>query len=158
MDPLVKKVLWYGGAYLLVAGAAVGYIALTGTLSKRPLDEEMVAHGSALYAQHCARCHGANLEGQMGWQTRRADGTIPAPPQDHSGHTWQHSDRQLFDTIKLGGALFARHGERSEMPAYREHMGDADIWAVIAFVKSRWPQEIREQQMRANLLGSFEHH
>ena len=159
MDPLIRKILWFGGAYLLFAGAAAGYIALTGSLAKRPtLDAEMVAEGAALYARHCAKCHGANLEGQAGWQTRRADGTIPAPPQDSAGHAWQHSDRQIFDIIKLGGALFARRGERSEMPAYRETLSDGEVWAVIAFIKSRWPPEIRDQQMRVNLLGSFEHH
>ena len=60
--------------------------------------------------------------------------------------------------IKLGGALFARRGETSEMPAYRGTLSDADIWATIAFIKASWPDEVRAQQLRANLMGSFEHH
>ena len=36
--------------------------------------------GAALYAQHCASCHGARLEGQPDWQTAGADGVLPAPP------------------------------------------------------------------------------
>ena len=159
MDPFVKKVLWFGGAYLLFAGAAAGYILLTGTLAKRTgFDAELAAQGSTLYAQHCAKCHGVNLEGQPGWETRRRDGTIPAPPQNDSGHTWEHADRQIFDIIKLGGALFSRRGERSEMPAFRGTLSDAEIWAVIAFLKSRWSPEIRDEQTRANLLGGLSHH
>lgn len=160
MDPLIKKVVWFGAAYLFVATAAVGYIVLTGSFAGRGtgFDPATVARGQAHYVEHCARCHGANLEGQKGWETRRADGTVPAPPQDETGHTWQHPDRQIFDIIKLGGGIFSKRGERSEMPAYRESLSDPDIWAVIAFIKSTWPDEVRDRQMRANMLGSFEHH
>ncbi len=160
MDPLIKKVVWFGAAYLFVAAAAVGYIALTGSFAGRGigLDPAAVARGQALYGEHCARCHGANLEGQKGWETRRADGTVPAPPQNETGHTWQHSDRQIFDIVKLGGGIFSKRGERSEMPSYRDSLSDPDIWAVIAFIKSTWPQEVRDRQLRANMLGSFEHH
>jgi mono/diheme cytochrome c family protein len=159
LDPLIRKVLWFGGAYLAVAAAAVGYFWLTGAMAERTgPDPETVARGRALYGEHCGRCHGERLEGQAGWQTRRANGTVPPPPLDASGHAWQHSDRQLFDMIKLGGALFARRGETSEMPAYRTTLSDAEIWAVIAAIKDAWPEETRLQQFRANLLGSFEHH
>lgn len=160
MDPLVKKIAWFGGAYLVVAAAAVGYIVLTGTFAGRgtDLDPQTVARGQAHYVTHCARCHGANLEGQKGWETRRPDGTVPAPPQDASGHTWQHPDRQIFDYIKLGGGIFSKRGERSEMPGFGADLSDPEIWALIAFIKSRWPEDVRASQLRANMLGGFEHH
>jgi len=160
MDPLVKKVAWFGGAYLFVAAATVGYIVLTGSFAGRGsgLDPETVARGKVQYDAHCARCHGANLEGQKGWETRRADGTVPAPPQDETGHTWQHPDRQIFDYIKLGGGTFSKRGERSEMPGFGSELSDPEIWDVIAYIKSRWPEEVRDRQFRANALGAFEHH
>ena len=158
MDPLVKKIAWFGGAYLFVAAVVALYIARTGSFAGRGtgLNPETVARGQTHYVTHCARCHGNNLEGQPGWQTRRADGTIPAPPQNETGHTWQHPDRQIFDYIKLGGGIFCRGDERSEMPAFGDDLTDPDIWAVIAFLKSTWPEDIRKKQMRANFV--FEHH
>ena len=40
----------------------------------------LVAQGEILYQQHCASCHGVNLEGQPDWRRRSDDGTLPAPP------------------------------------------------------------------------------
>jgi mono/diheme cytochrome c family protein len=36
------------------------------------------------------------------------------------------------------------------MPAYQEMLSDAEIWAVLAFIKSRWPAAIRTQQEQQN--------
>jgi mono/diheme cytochrome c family protein len=32
------------------------------------------------------------------------------------------------------------------MPAFGNVLTDAEIWAVLAYIKSRWPTEIRERQ------------
>ena len=32
------------------------------------------------------------------------------------------------------------------MPAFGQTLSDAEIWAVLAFIKSRWPEEIRARQ------------
>ncbi len=111
-----------------------------------PANVAEVARGRALYAAHCAACHGANLEGQPDWQRRKPDGRLPAPPHDASGHTWHHADAQLFALTKQGLAPFAPRGYESEMPAYAGILGDDEIWAILAFVKSSWPTEIRARQ------------
>ncbi len=46
------------------------------------LDSARVAQGAALYAQYCAECHGANLEGAVDWKQRQPDGSLPPPPHD----------------------------------------------------------------------------
>ena len=33
------------------------------------INEEQIALGAQLYAQYCANCHGANLEGAPNWKT-----------------------------------------------------------------------------------------
>jgi len=38
-------------------------------------DPDRVARGAVLYAQHCAACHGANLEGAPDWKKRLLDGS-----------------------------------------------------------------------------------
>jgi Cytochrome C oxidase, cbb3-type, subunit III len=67
-----------------------------------PDDAAQVALGQAVYAAQCARCHGANLEGQPNWRERMANGRLPAPPHDASGHSWHHPDAVLFGITKHG--------------------------------------------------------
>jgi len=114
-------------------------------------DPAQVALGRRVYAEHCASCHGANLEGQPNWQARRPDGRLPAPPHDATGHTWHHPDAQLIELTKKGltGIL---PGYESDMPAFEGVLTEAEIAAVIAFIKSTWPPEIRRR--REERLGT----
>ena len=109
-------------------------------------DPQLVARGAVVYQQSCAACHGANLEGQPNWRQMNADGTLPAPPHDASGHTWHHSDQVLFEATKWGSAAVAGSNFKSAMPVYAGVLDDSDIWAVLAFIKSRWPPEIQAAQ------------
>ena len=40
------------------------------------------------------------------------------------------------------------------MPGFEGRLADADIWAIIAFMKSRWPEEARERQKAAKREGA----
>lgn len=115
-------------------------------------DPELVALGATVYGEHCAVCHGANLEGEPDWQRRKADGTLPAPPHDETGHTWHHGDRLLFDYTKLGGeealAMRGVAGFESGMPGFGHVLGDDEIRVILAFIKSTWPEDIRRHQQR----------
>ena len=106
--------------------------------------------GAALYAEHCASCHGAELEGAPNWRRQGEDGLYPAPPHDATGHTWHHGDRMLFDYTKLGGeGLFAARGItnfESGMPGFAEILTDDLIRDVLAFIKSTWPEPLRQHQ------------
>ena len=113
-------------------------------------DAETVALGDEVHAKHCASCHGASLEGQPKWRERRADGRLPAPPHDESGHTWHHSDQQLFELTKYGPAAFVGGGYESDMQGYEGVLTDSEILAVLAFIKSTWPNEIRERHDQIN--------
>ena len=119
-----------------------------------PRDAAKVALGAKVYAQHCAACHGAKLEGQPDWRRRLSSGRMPAPPHDESGHTWHHPDHLLFGITK-GGLVppYAPAGYRSDMPALGGKLGDDEIWAVLAYIKSQWTsREIRDT--RAEMLRS----
>jgi len=113
-------------------------------------DPRQVALGATVYAARCAQCHGANLEGQPDWQQRRANGRLPAPPHDASGHTWHHPDEVLFGITKNGMSPYAPADYESDMPAFAGTLTDDEIAAAIAFIKSRWPPDIRARQAHIN--------
>jgi len=110
----------------------------------------LVAQGETLYRQHCAACHGANLEGQPDWHTLGANGRFPAPPQDQRGHSWMHSDRELLHTIKASVYDVAPPGYVSDMPAFEGALSDREVTAILAFIKSRWPIGVRAYQAYLN--------
>jgi mono/diheme cytochrome c family protein len=116
------------------------------------LEDRNLSAGQILYTNNCASCHGAKLEGQPNWQSPNSDGILPAPPHDATGHTWHHDNELLFEYTKLGGkgALAARGitDFNSGMPAFDGVVSDEDIWDILAFIKSTWPE--REQDAQAS--------
>lgn len=104
-----------------------------------------IAIGQRVYAQNCASCHGANLEGQPNWRAPLANGSMPAPPHDITGHTWHHGDQYLFEVTKRGGQA-ASPDAPSGMPAFGDRLSDAEIEAVLAYIKSTWPPDIQAAQ------------
>lgn len=143
-------------AALVVAAAVAGAAALLPGRGQpgaaRPAidaaDPAQVALGRRVYAERCAGCHGAGLEGQPDWRSRRADGRLPAPPHDASGHTWHHPDGVLFRITRHGPAAMVGEGYASDMPGFAEVLLDAEIRAALAFIKSTWPEREREFQER----------
>jgi mono/diheme cytochrome c family protein len=112
----------------------------------------VLVEGRAIYGQYCARCHGANLEGQPNWRTRLPSGRLPAPPHDANGHTWHHSDRMLFEITKKGTAAVVGGGYESDMPGFEGVLSDDQIRSVLAFIKSTWPE--REQRFQERVSQS----
>jgi mono/diheme cytochrome c family protein len=112
------------------------------TFLGEPVRPAQIARGQGVYAASCAACHGAKLEGQPDWKRRLANGRMPAPPHDETGHTWHHADRQIFTITKLGlGAVVP--GYESDMPAFAGTLSDAEIAAALAYIKSTWPERQR---------------
>ena len=109
-------------------------------------DQRQVARGKTIYAAKCAACHGPNLEGQPNWRERRPDGRLPAPPHDATGHTWEHPDQVLFEVTKFGFAAKAPPSYQTDMPAFKGQMSDSEIWDVLAYIKSTWPDRLRRKR------------
>ncbi len=110
----------------------------------RDNDLAIVALGISVYEANCASCHGADLEGQANWRSPGEDGRLPAPPHDKTGHTWHHDGDTLFQLTKYGvGALINDPDYVSNMPIYEGVLSDEEIIAVLSYIKSTWPEEIR---------------
>lgn len=123
-------------------------------LADHELLDRDIHEGQTLYQQHCAACHGTNLEGQGNWRSPNDDGTLPAPPHDETGHTWHHDNLLLFEYTKLGGqgALAARGIDdfNSGMPAFEGVITDDEIWDVLAYIRSTWSERVQEMQASRN--------
>ncbi len=115
-------------------------------------NQKQVARGAILYANNCASCHGAALEGQADWQIANDDGSMPAPPHNEDGHTWHHSDRLLFDYVKLGGdELFGdTAGFISGMPGFADTLSDQDILDILAYFRTFWSERAQQYQQEIN--------
>ena len=122
----------------------------------RPSDSRVVSQGSLIYKQYCASCHGRNLEGERNWKSRLPDGTLPAPPHDESGHTWHHPDKLLFNLTKKGTEKFVGENYKSKMLGFEKILTDAQIVAVLSYIKSRWSEKVRKRHDQTNKrsLGS----
>ncbi|MGV6889604.1 c-type cytochrome [Rhodophyticola sp. SM2404] len=122
----------------------LGHVSTAQAVTLEVDNPQIVLNGSRIYDENCASCHGANLEGQPDWRARDADGRLPAPPHDESGHTWHHDSEALFALTKYGIAAVINNPDYpSNMPAYEGILSDDDIIAVLSYIKSTWPDDIR---------------
>jgi S-disulfanyl-L-cysteine oxidoreductase SoxD len=142
----------------LLAAAALG-IAAFGSWPAAPPgvahfadaeDSRAVTLGKKIYIGHCASCHGRNLQGQPLWQLMDEYAGRRAPAHDETGHTWQHSDEDIFHMIKYGRFPSAPAGVVSFMPAAGGVLSDREILDVMAFIKARWPIGLRASQAMLN--------
>ena len=129
--------------YLLGTGMDKGLL--------KPNNVQIVSTGKTIYAEQCASCHGIELGGEKDWKQPKADGRMPAPPHDETGHTWHHSDQQLVEITKFGiGKLMNLRDYRTDMPVYGEILTDKEIIAVLSYIKAQWPAEVRERHDEMN--------
>ncbi|SFJ29021.1 c-type cytochrome [Albimonas pacifica] len=155
------------GGIILAGAAAAGVAALAAvaqqengdapadgvTFRGEPVAAEEIAVGRELYAETCASCHGADLEGQADWKRRLDSGRMPAPPHDETGHTWHHSDQDLF-AITKGGVEAVVPDYESDMPAFDGILSDEEIEAVLGYIKSTWPE--RQRAFQAEITANDE--
>ena len=143
------------GAYLMGLAA---YAHLRPPAAER-IDADnpkLVAWGQSVYADHCAACHGARLEGQADWRRPGPDGRLPAPPHDESGHTWHHDDRYLIHVVQQGivAGLDRPPDYQGNMPAFGAVLSRPEIVATLSFIKNSWSFDYRAWQERANTAAS----
>ena len=92
-----------------------------------PTADEL-AQGRALYATHCAGCHGPNGGGDG-----EAGAALTPPPANLARASRRRlaTDDYLFWTIAAGGAPVG-----SAMPPFEEVLGQIEIWQIIAHLRS----------------------
>lgn len=83
---------------------------------------ESVDRGARIYIRSCASCHGPRAQGDGPLATALRPG-----PADLVKRSKNHSEGDFFWKISVG---------RGPMPAFKNVLGDRDIWDVINFIKS----------------------
>ncbi|WP_299970780.1 c-type cytochrome [uncultured Roseobacter sp.] len=149
--------------WIMLSGAVVLVAALAGVFlngGSRPLlvsYQPNLARGEKIYAEACAACHGANLQGEPNWRSPGADGRLPAPPHDASGHTWHHPDRVLLDITMRGTAAVVGRGYESNMPGFGDTYSEDELRDVLEWIKTQWPERERAHQAQVTAQDQAQH-
>ncbi|MEM9632561.1 MAG: cytochrome c [Pseudomonadota bacterium] len=160
-------IIWsYLVSILIFIAILTGYLAhntqeVAGPVNRttamlQPDNPAFVRQGAELYENNCASCHGNDRQGEADWQSLNPDGSLRAPPHDETGHTWHHTDELLFNITKLGTAkALGMESLNSSMAGFADILEDEEIVAVLSWIKSTWPQEIKAQHdtLNENALG-----
>ena len=88
---------------------------------------ELLGRGVEGYARSCAPCHGPGGKGDG-----PSAATLNPPPRDHTNTEYMSrlSDKQIADTIKMGGIISGY----PNMPS-NPNLSRDDIVALVAFVR-----------------------
>ena len=133
-----------------IIAITIGYAGLAAIASAAeqapPPDAALANSGSAVYRQYCAACHGPHAEGGPNWQKRDAQGELPPPPHNSEGHTWRHSDADLYGMVSKGLRDPFNKTERLTMPGFQETLSPRQIVAVLTYLKTLWTPEERQFQ------------
>jgi mono/diheme cytochrome c family protein len=71
------------------------------------------------------------------------NGRYIAPALDGTAHAWHHSDGVLFHWVKDGS-----EAKDSPMRGWAGRMTDGEIWSVIRYFQSLWPDKLRQMQQQ----------
>jgi mono/diheme cytochrome c family protein len=143
----VRNLFYLAGIVVLAGAAAAGWL-LSGASrdSAGALPAADLSRGQAIYAEACASCHGADLEGRTDWRSPGPDGRLPAPPHDETGHTWHHPDRVLMEITLRGTAAVVGGGYESNMPGFEDVYSEGELRDVLEWIKTQWSERERAHQ------------
>lgn len=94
-----------------------------------PIDPDRQRDGAALYARHCAACHGDSGDGN-GWNAPN----LSVTPTAHSDAALMSArpDDTLFDAIWAGGYVLDKS---ARMPAFGGMLEPDQIRALVAYIR-----------------------
>ncbi|HLU11317.1 MAG TPA: cytochrome c [Oceanobacillus sp.] len=104
--------------------------------------------GQYNYNYYCGHCHGYNGEGQLASTIPRARemGLHLVPPQDATGHTWEHPDQLLIRVIQDG---IPNPLMQFPMPGFKDILTEQEIRNILAYIRLWWTEPQRAHQRGA---------
>ena len=141
MSAVVRTTGTWAALLFLIAAVALSTACSSSQGTGETAEPAGTQPGQQTFATVCAACHGLAGEGQPDWHIRKADGTLPAPPLNGTGHTWHHADGLLFRIVSKGGELWedpSLPDLKSGMPGFELQLSREEIIDVLEYVKSLW--------------------
>ena len=92
--------------------------------------QKAIDQGRVRFLSNCAGCHGADGKAEASIIAEATDLTTPKLYKNGT------SEGEVFRSI--------RDGAGDQMPPFKYQMtNDAEIWQLVNFVRSLWPEELR---------------
>lgn len=143
-----EKGLSKGWTWLLLAAALGGFALYVSSPGGAGNPEggpsaASIPEGASLYERNCAPCHGVRGIGEDPARPRggvKSNGVYLAPALNETGHMWHHPPDALFGMVKNGSPA-----PESPMRGWAGKMSDDEIRAVLAYLESIWPADLRER-------------
>jgi mono/diheme cytochrome c family protein len=124
---------------ILLLGCAA--LFLTGCHDAREPRDAQARRGAALFAQHCAACHGPAAVGQdptNPFGSADPQAGFVAPALNGRGHCFDHTPAVLQQLIGQGSGV-----PGSPMHGFAHTLSEAEQIAVIAYLYELWPRPVR---------------
>ena len=132
---------------LLLAVISLNDLPLAHSQDERITDPMLLETGEKLFQENCAVCHGNKAQGTVeNWQVAGEDGKFPPPPLNGTAHTWHHPITGLASTINNGTLAIG-----GSMPAWKDKLSEDEIFSIIVWISSLWPDEIYGAWMQRNV-------
>lgn len=109
-----------------------------------PYTTQSIARGKQFYLVHCVECHDQDGKG-LG--RRDFNGTPPADLTDPDAWLYGTSATAIFASV--------REGTKSDMPPFKDKLQDEQIWHVVNFVRSLWPEQKRPKLENNKQFGKW---
>lgn len=102
----------------------------TQSANQIPYTKESITKGRSVFARNCVGCHGADGKAMVDVVADATDLTAPK--------TWKngHTEQEIFRSI--------RDGQGASMPAFKAQLGELDMWHLVNFIRSLWPEPSKE--------------
>ncbi|GLQ92168.1 c-type cytochrome [Dyella acidisoli] len=122
--------------YLLSLPARAAPKAVSASFDSKPLADR----GSSIYVERCADCHGKDGAGVPGVY----------PPLDGNASVTEPTGINATRVVLLGGfpSVTAGNPRPYSMPPYAQQLSDADVAAVVTYIRQAWSNRASAVQER----------
>ncbi len=91
--------------------------------------KKSIGQGQATFLQNCTSCHGEDGKAEGSLIASATDLTTPSLYKSGT------SEGEIFRSI--------RDGAGDQMPAFKSQLSENDIWNLVNFIRSLWPESQR---------------
>ena len=91
--------------------------------------KKSIDRGRIIYSQNCTACHGTDGKAELAVVAEATDLTSPKLYKDGT------TDGEIFRSI--------RDGAGDQMPSFKSQIDEEDIWRLVNFIHSLWPESMR---------------